>query len=139
MVYELVLSMSLASFVLGMSEDCDEGVDRLAEILKVFTSAVDLYSSNLKDFPERILDVTLRASSLMIKSCEVQMEKSFMKWSAAHAEATSRRENRNKVDVRSSESFFDNAHTSRQRSGVATQRRLRPRRFDSTVKRVPKV
>ena len=30
-------------------------------------------------------------------------------------------------------------HTSRQRSGVASQQRLRPRRFDSTVKRVPKL
>ena len=28
-------------------------------------------------------------------------------------------------------------HTSRQCSGVASQQRLRPRRFDSTVKRVP--
>ena len=30
-------------------------------------------------------------------------------------------------------------HTSRQRSGVLSQQRLRPRRFDSTVKRVPKL
>ena len=30
-------------------------------------------------------------------------------------------------------------HTSRQRSGVVSQQRLRPRRFDSTVKRVPKL
>ena len=30
-------------------------------------------------------------------------------------------------------------HTSRQRSGNASQQRLRPRRFDSTVKRVPKL
>ena len=30
-------------------------------------------------------------------------------------------------------------HTSRQRPGVASQQRLRPRHFDSTVKRVPKL
>ena len=30
-------------------------------------------------------------------------------------------------------------HTYRQRSGVASQQRLRPRRFDSTVKHVPKL
>ena len=30
-------------------------------------------------------------------------------------------------------------HTSRQRSGVASQQRLRPRRFDNTVKRVPEL
>ena len=30
-------------------------------------------------------------------------------------------------------------HTSRQRSGVVSQQRLRPRRFDSTVKRLQKI
>ncbi len=116
MAYELMLNMSLASFVLNMSEDGDgdpssEEVGRLADFLKVFTSVIDLYTlytSNLNLFSERMFDTTIRASSLMIKSCEIRIQKSLMKWKPAKSEATPRRANRRKLAVRSLEPFFDN-------------------------------
>jgi hypothetical protein len=100
MVYKLTLNMAITSFAFNIHESrksdvspqvieesmSSDTIERSKkqlhipeELVKIFDSMIKLYASNFKLFPGRTLGITTRASSLLIKSCEIQIENS-LKW-----------------------------------------------------------
>lgn len=83
LIYESVLSMCSASFILKTSDSyhsyeiSSEQTESSSQLVNIFGSLVELYTSNFQLFPDSTLGVTIQASSFMITSFEIQIDEIF--------------------------------------------------------------
>ena len=126
---ELLLSMCTASFAISLCSQYDnvnmlskhsekptsssslhevihDQIDASTHFVKVFVAAIELYTSNIKLFPERLLGPTIKTTTHMVKSFDMQIETYFV-WNRDNANHLRKKGVNNRL-LNGFQSMFDN-------------------------------